>query len=67
MSDDSHGIDQVGLNFDRVLDFIRQVDIRRIHYLESGTQEGYDSRFRAINVSELDVSDLARRPFFKSD
>ena len=34
LSDDSHGVEQVGQNFDKVLDFAAQVGIERLHYLD---------------------------------
>ncbi|KAK5188176.1 hypothetical protein LTR16_008613, partial [Cryomyces antarcticus] len=33
LSDDSHGCDQVGLNYHKVLDAIRSAGIQEIHFL----------------------------------
>lgn len=34
MSDDSHSVEQVGLNYHRVLEYIQNIGLEQIHYLE---------------------------------
>ena len=34
LSDDSHGVDQVGLNYHKVFNFLDRVGITTLHYLE---------------------------------
>ncbi|PLB37344.1 histidinol-phosphatase [Aspergillus candidus] len=63
LSDDSHGLDQVGLNFHRVLAFVEQVGIAKLHYLALG-DEGVDARFPRTCVREVSVEELKTRPFW---
>lgn len=61
LSDDSHGIDQVGLNFHRVLDFVETVGISTLHYLQlsetdADTASSADGRFPRTQVASIGVS-----------
>ncbi|KAF2650391.1 histidinol-phosphatase [Lophiostoma macrostomum CBS 122681] len=58
LSDDSHGTDQVGTNYPRLLEFIQRAGIKEIHYANR-TASSVDVRFphtgfRAISVSQLE-------------
>lgn len=66
LSDDSHGVPQVGLNYHRVLDFIDQVGILTIHYLDLSTAEetGTDSRFPRTQIRSISVAELKKLPFW---
>lgn len=62
LSDDSHGIDQVGLNFHRVLDFVETVGISTLHYLQlsetdTDTASSPDDRFPRTLVASIGVAD----------
>ncbi|RWQ95908.1 histidinol-phosphatase [Paecilomyces variotii] len=66
LSDDSHGIDQVGLNFHRVIQFMGDTAISTLHYLElSDTQstDPVDSRFPRTRIRSLSLSALKQLPF----
>ena len=62
MSDDSHGIDQIGTNYARLLAFIQKAGIEKIHYADSGVRK--DSRFPNAGFPSINVTDLARLPFW---
>lgn len=63
MSDDSHGIDQIGTNYARLLAFIRKAGIDQIHYADrAGVRK--DSRFPNAGFSSIAVTDLAQSPFW---
>jgi histidinol-phosphatase (PHP family) len=63
MSDDSHGIDQIGTNYARLLAFIQKAGIEQIHYADSaGVRK--DSRFPNAGFSTITVTDLTQLPFW---
>jgi histidinol-phosphatase (PHP family) len=63
MSDDSHGIDQLGTNYTRLLAFVRQAGIEQIHYINpAGVRK--DTRFPNAGFSSISVTDLAQIPFW---
>lgn len=60
LSDDSHGVDQVGLNFGRVLAFAERVGIRSLHYLcLDADSAGGDARFARTGVREVGLDALS--------
>lgn len=63
MSDDSHGVDQVGLNFKRVLDFVDVVGIPALSYLERG-EKTTDERFPGISTSTVSLPELRKHAFW---
>ncbi|KAL4976585.1 polymerase/histidinol phosphatase-like protein [Aspergillus desertorum] len=70
LSDDSHGLDQIGLNYARVLEFIeKKTDIRTLHYLdlgsESETQNPVDSRFPRTVVKSVSVEEMKNMAFWQ--
>lgn len=68
MSDDSHGIDQIGTNYRRLLDFIQTVGIKEIHYVDgdisSTTTTATDEPFPHAGFSSIAVGDLCQLPFW---
>ena len=63
MSDDSHGIDQVGTNYGRALKFADKHDISTFTYLERGpcTKDG---RFPGVSTNKISVVELKEHPLF---
>ncbi|KAF2705605.1 histidinol-phosphatase [Pleomassaria siparia CBS 279.74] len=65
MSDDSHGVDQIGTNYPRMLAFIHRAGIKRIHYVDVATRgKGKDSRLPTAGFSSISMDDLAKLPFW---
>ncbi|KAL2012881.1 hypothetical protein VTN00DRAFT_406 [Thermoascus crustaceus] len=67
LSDDSHGVDQVGLNFHRVLDFLGTAGISTLHYLElsdTDIPDAVDSRFPRTRIMSIPVDELKKLPFW---
>ncbi|KAJ6092128.1 hypothetical protein N7467_004097 [Penicillium canescens] len=64
LSDDSHGVDQVGLNFHRILPFIDAVGISSLHFLrlasddEGGISRPIDTRFLRTRVCSVPVDEI---------
>ncbi|KAI9933463.1 histidinolphosphatase [Aspergillus wentii] len=66
LSDDSHGVDQVGLNFHRVLAFIEKVGISTLHYLElSDATPAMDERFPRTQVRSIQTEELKTMSFWQ--
>ncbi|KAF2098586.1 histidinol phosphatase [Rhizodiscina lignyota] len=65
LSDDSHGVEQVGLNYDRVLDAIRKAGIQQICFLERQGEEPRDG-FGALPTAAISLSQLESHPFFST-
>ena len=67
MSDDSHGIDQIGTNYTRLLDFIQKVGIKELYYVDSymptSTTDGGAPHASAA-FSSISVEDLCQLPFW---
>lgn len=69
LSDDSHGIDQVGLNFHRVLDFLDKAGISSLHYLtlaEPSATATVDARFPRTQTASVSIDELKDMAFWKS-
>jgi histidinol-phosphatase (PHP family) len=69
LSDDSHGVDQVALNFHRVLEFLSRADISTLHYLQLEPTVGSnvpDARFPCTQIAEISVEDLRKMAFWSS-
>ncbi|EER40179.1 histidinol-phosphatase [Histoplasma capsulatum var. duboisii H88] len=69
MSDDSHGIDQVALNYNRMLEFIEQVGISTLHYLEycselPSSSNSFDRRFPHTGLRSVSLADLKQLAFW---
>ncbi|KAH8430269.1 histidinol-phosphatase [Aspergillus melleus] len=65
LSDDSHGLDQVGLNFHRVLEFIERVGISTLHYLELAERAAVDERFPRTQVRSISVKEVKQEAFWQ--
>lgn len=63
MSDDSHGIDQIGTNYVRLLDFIQKVGITEVWYVDSSVPSS-DCRFPHAGFSSIAISNLMQSPFW---
>lgn len=68
LSDDSHGVDQVILNFHKILDFLDVAGIKTLHYLQlaenSGESTAPDPRFPSTHVAAISVEDVKKMAFF---
>jgi hypothetical protein len=56
LSDDSHSVDQVMLNYDRVLQFVKDVGIPTLHFLNRG-EASSDGRFPNVSISSIPTSE----------
>lgn len=63
LSDDSHGVDQVGLNYTRVLDFVDTAGIYSLTYLQRG-EKTTDERFPGISTSAVPLAQLRKHAFW---
>lgn len=64
LSDDSHGIEQIGTNYPRLLEYIKKTEVEKIHFAARGCGDRIDDRFPSSGYSTIDVVDLARLPFW---
>lgn len=64
LSDDSHGVDQVGLNYEKVLDFVEKTGIKEIHFLGRGSA-GFDHRFPNVSMSSASLAALKGHAFWR--
>lgn len=67
LSDDSHGIAHVGLNYSRVLDCIKRAGITEIHYLTplSSFVRRQDDRLSNVGWKVVSVGNMERHAFFE--
>lgn len=63
MSDDSHGIKQVGTNYGRCLSFAEKTGITSFSFLEKGAATK-DSRFPGISTNAVSLTALEEHPSF---
>jgi hypothetical protein len=69
LADDSHGVEQVALNYQQCIPYLARNDISRIHFLESshgGLDEPLDSRFPSTRLRSLTITELGALPFWRS-
>jgi histidinol-phosphatase (PHP family) len=67
LSDDSHGVDQVALNFHPVLEFLDGAGISTLHYLQleaSASSPVPDARFPKTQIVEISVEDVRKMAFW---
>lgn len=57
LSDDSHGIEQVGLNYHRVIEGIREANITSLYHVSKGSP-AIDTRFPSTTVREVEIKTL---------
>ncbi|KAJ5222704.1 Histidinol-phosphatase [Penicillium citrinum] len=69
LSDDSHGVEQISLNFHRVLEFLDSTGISTVHYLRlAETEEGAfapDARFPRTEIASISVEEVKELEFWK--
>jgi histidinol-phosphatase (PHP family) len=68
LSDDSHGVEQVGLNFPRVIAAIRRAGINEIVYLDtigSSDSQAIDERFKRVCWTAMTLDQLESHDFWK--
>ncbi|PYH47202.1 histidinol-phosphatase [Aspergillus saccharolyticus JOP 1030-1] len=71
LSDDSHGLAQVGLNYHRVLPWLEAVGITTVHYLavaddDDNDGEGIvDPRFPRTRIRAISVEEMKKLPFWE--
>ena len=67
ISDDSHGVAQVGLNYDKVLESIQAASINQICFLApvSDSILPQDPRFPKVGWKTISVADLEQHKFWK--
>ncbi|MCJ1227466.1 histidinolphosphatase [Toensbergia leucococca] len=63
LSDDSHGVDQVGANYGRVLGFAEDIGIRDMVYFEQG-RLSRDVRFPGVSTRAVSLIDVKKHGFF---
>lgn len=69
LSDDSHGVEQVALNYHECIPYLKRNHISRVHFLESlceNLAEPVDSRFPSTNLRSLTIGELRALPFWHS-
>lgn len=68
LSDDSHGVEQISLNFKRVLDFLDSTGISTVHYLQVAENEesasAPDARFPRTEIASISVEELKGLEFW---
>lgn len=66
LSDDSHGIEQVGLNYAKTLNCVKKAGIDQIWYIAptSDTVSQNDHRFPGIGWKSVGIADLERHTFW---
>ncbi|KAF2235643.1 histidinol-phosphatase [Viridothelium virens] len=65
LSDDSHGVQQVALNYPRMLSAIREAGIREICFLKRTGKTGLDPRFPGVQVIDAPVTSLEGHKVFE--
>ena len=67
LSDDSHGVDQVALNFRPMLAFLDRAGISTLHYLQleaSVSSPVPDARFPKTQIVGISVEDVRKMAFW---
>jgi len=65
ISDDSHCVSQVGLNYNRLLGYIREIGLQEVHYLEKLPMgEMAVNVLDACAVRSMTVDELAQQRFW---
>jgi histidinol-phosphatase (PHP family) len=67
LSDDSHGVEQVGLNYHQCIPYLRRNGIARLYFLERDTGKAFqprDSRFPGTTFGSLTLAELSELPFW---
>lgn len=66
LSDDSHGIEHVGTNYHRMLEFVKKAGISEIYYAdrEAPATSRKDSRFPNAGFSRIAIEGLVEMPYW---
>ena len=67
LSDDSHGVKQVALNYHQCIPYLARNHITHIHFLEASQEKcdkPFDSRFPSTRLQSLTIHDLSNMPFW---
>lgn len=67
LSDDSHGVDQVALNYDKLLPFLEEVGIKQLHFLghaDERQDSPHDARFPHLVIDAISVDELKDHIFW---
>ena len=67
LSDDSHGTDQVALNYGRVLSFLDEVGITSVTFLQhrAPLEQASDARFRTLHYHQTELHELRKHVFWE--
>lgn len=68
LSDDSHGVGQVALNYHQCILYLERNYIDRIYFLEASDEKvehSFDSRFPFTKLESVTLHDLRKLPFWK--
>jgi histidinol-phosphatase (PHP family) len=68
LSDDSHGVEQVALNYHKCIPYLQRNHITQIHFLEHSQErlvEPFDSRFPCMHIRSLRLHELEKLPFWQ--
>lgn len=69
LSDDSHGVHQIALNYYECIPYLERNHIARIHFLELSHEkldDPFDSRFPWTRLASLALPELRQLPFWQS-
>lgn len=64
LSDDSHGIDQIGLNFEKVLAFMENTGIKEVYCINSGHEN--DFKAASQTARKIPMAELKKHGFWSS-
>lgn len=62
LSDDSHSIDQVGLNYHKSLDYIKNLGLKQIWYLDIDFLDGK----KVVTPKSVSLEDVEKSPFWEA-
>lgn len=68
LSDDSHGMDQVALNYGQCLPFLRRVGISSLTFFQHSeeSRSSVDARFPSLRSEQMSLADVEEHMFWKS-
>ena len=68
LSDDSHGVGQVALNYDQCIPYLERNHVAHIYFLQPSHQkldEPFDSRYPYLGLQSLALEELRALPFWQ--
>ena len=69
LSDDSHGVEQIALNYDQCIPYLERNHIARVYFLQPLRQrlnKPLDSRFPNVGLQSLALHELRTLPFWQT-